>query len=106
MPLADVTPDEEAKTRAALNKRAKLQVVLDEEAEIQVAWDEEAEIQAARDEEDEIWSALDEGEIQATLGMDNEFLGPWFAWGPWCLPGIFSTINNVYACVYIIYVIF
>jgi len=27
-------------------------------------------------------------------------------WGPWRLPGIFGTINNAYACVYMIFVIF
>ena len=28
------------------------------------------------------------------------------AWGPWRLPGVFGTINNAYACVYMIFVIF
>jgi amino acid transporter len=27
-------------------------------------------------------------------------------WGPWCLPGVFGIINNAYACVYMIFVIF
>ncbi|KAF2774303.1 amino acid transporter [Teratosphaeria nubilosa] len=27
-------------------------------------------------------------------------------WGPWHLPGIFGTINNIYACCYMIFVIF
>lgn len=29
-----------------------------------------------------------------------------FVWGPWHIPGILGTINNVYACVYMIFVIF
>jgi choline transport protein len=29
-----------------------------------------------------------------------------FVWGPWCLPGVFGTINNAYACVYMIFIIF
>lgn len=28
------------------------------------------------------------------------------SWGPWKLPGIIGTINNAYACVYMIFVIF
>lgn len=27
-------------------------------------------------------------------------------WGPWRLPGIFGTINNIYACCYMVFVIF
>jgi choline transport protein len=104
-------------TRAAPDKGAEIQVVPDKEAEIQAARDKGAEIQAvpaeedetrsARDEEDGNWSDPDEGaETQATPGIDNEFPGPRFVWGPWRLPGIFGTINNAYACVYMIYVIF
>jgi choline transport protein len=29
-----------------------------------------------------------------------------FVWGPWCLPGVFGTINNAYACIYMIFVLF
>lgn len=29
-----------------------------------------------------------------------------FVWGPWRIPGILGTINNCYACVYMIFVIF
>ena len=36
-----------------------------------------------------------EGDVQATL-----------VWGPWKVPGIFGTINNAYACAYMIFVIF
>lgn len=87
VPLADGTRDAKAETRAAPDKVA--------------------ESQAVPHEEDETWSAPDEeAETQATLGIDNEFPGPRFVWGPWCLPGIFGTINNAYACVYMIYVIF
>jgi choline transport protein len=95
-------------TRAAPDKGAEIRVVLDEEDEIQAVPDEEDEIRSARDEEDETWSAApDEGaEAQATPGTDNEFPGPRLVWGPWCLPGIFGTINNAYACGYMTYVIF
>jgi choline transport protein len=97
VPLVDGTPDEEA----------EIQAVRNEEAEIQAARDKGAEIQAVPAEEDETWSSPDEGaETQATPGIDNEFPGPRFVWGPWRLPGIFGTINNAYACVYMIYVIF
>jgi choline transport protein len=46
-------------------------------------------------------------QTQATPDTDNEF-GPEspLVWGPWRLPGVFGTINNAYACVYMIYVIF
>lgn len=27
-------------------------------------------------------------------------------WGPWHLPGIFGIVNNIYACLYMIFVIF
>jgi choline transport protein len=27
-------------------------------------------------------------------------------WGPWSIPGIFGIINNIYACVYMVFVIF
>jgi choline transport protein len=29
-----------------------------------------------------------------------------FVWGPWSIPGVLGTINNMYACVYMIFVIF
>ena len=40
------------------------------------------------------------------LNTDNESTEPPLTWGPWRLPGLFGTINNAYACVYMIYVIF
>ena len=36
----------------------------------------------------------------------SEVAEPKLAWGPWHLPGIFGTMNNTYACVYIIFVLF
>jgi amino acid transporter len=45
-------------------------------------------------------------EIQATLDIDNEFSESRLAWGPFRLPGVFGIINNAYACVYMIFVIF
>jgi amino acid transporter len=45
-------------------------------------------------------------EIQATLDIDNEFSESRLFWGPWRLPGVFGIINNAYACVYMIFVIF
>lgn len=36
----------------------------------------------------------------------NDVLQPRLVWGPWRVPGIWGTINNAFACVYIIFVIF
>jgi len=59
----------------------------------------------------EQWALADETldrnpEIQATLDIDNEFSELRLVWGPWRLPGVFGIINNAYACVYMIFVIF
>jgi amino acid transporter len=45
-------------------------------------------------------------QTQPTPDIDNEF-GPEspLVWGPWRLPPVLGTINNAYACVYMIYVI-
>jgi len=40
------------------------------------------------------------------LDIDNEVSEPRLAWGPWSLLGVFGIINNAYACVYMIFVIF
>jgi len=102
-----VVPDEEAEIQTARDKGAEIQAVPEEVDEIQAVPDEEDETQSAPDEEDGTWSAPDdEDETQATRDIDNGSPGPPFVWGPWCLPGIFGTINNAYACVYMIYVIF
>lgn len=31
---------------------------------------------------------------------------PRLMWGPWRIPGVFGVINNVYACVYTVFVLF
>ena len=36
----------------------------------------------------------------------GEVSEPQLAWGPWHLPGIFGVINNIYACIYIVFVLF
>ena len=38
---------------------------------------------------------VEEGHVEASL-----------VWGPWKVPGVFGTINNAYACAYMIFVIF
>jgi amino acid transporter len=43
---------------------------------------------------------------ELTLGDLDEEDNPQLVWGPWHLPGIFGIINNAYACVYAVYVIF
>ncbi|KAI9869031.1 MAG: hypothetical protein M1813_002854 [Trichoglossum hirsutum] len=67
--------------------------------------DEMAEIQAVPDENSN--NRLDPSgpnqTTQVTQGIGND--SP-LVWGPWYLPGIFGTINNAYACVYMIYAIF
>jgi amino acid transporter len=100
-------PDEGAEIQVVLSEKAETQVVLNENAEIRTAQDRVAESQAVRQEEDDTWSVSDEeSQRQATPGIDDEFAGLRFGWGPWRVKGIFGTINNVYACVYMIYVIF
>lgn len=37
---------------------------------------------------------------------DNYVVQPRLVWGPWRIRGIWGTINNAFACVYIIFVIF
>lgn len=36
----------------------------------------------------------------------SEVAQPQLAWGPWHLPGMFGVINNIYACIYIVFVLF
>lgn len=36
----------------------------------------------------------------------NEVVQPILVWGPWRVPGLLGTINNAFACVYIVFVIF
>ncbi|KAI4227537.1 MAG: hypothetical protein LQ349_006694 [Xanthoria aureola] len=47
----------------------------------------------------------------STHGMSNEdpkqpTAQPLLVWGPWRVPGIFGTVNNAFACVYIVFVLF
>lgn len=37
---------------------------------------------------------------------DNYVIQPRLVWGPWRIRGIWGTINNAFACIYIIFVIF
>lgn len=37
---------------------------------------------------------------------EDEVVQPPLVWGPWRIPGILGTINNAFACVYILFVIF
>ncbi|KAI9849537.1 MAG: hypothetical protein M1837_004157 [Sclerophora amabilis] len=37
---------------------------------------------------------------------DDDVIHPPLVWGPWRIPGMLGTINNAFACVYIVFVIF
>ncbi|MCJ1453402.1 hypothetical protein MMC28_003749 [Mycoblastus sanguinarius] len=37
---------------------------------------------------------------------DDEIVQPPLAWGPWRIPGLWGTVNNAFACVYIVFVIY
>lgn len=45
------------------------------------------------------------GDLQTTPEVDSPTEGR-LVWGPWKMPGIFGIINNAYACMYMIFVIF
>lgn len=45
------------------------------------------------------------GDLHAVEGL-TELVQGRFVWGPWSVPGVLGTINNMYACVYMIFVIF
>ena len=47
----------------------------------------------------------DKGEINGSPDANSEVEGR-LVWGPWKMPGILGTINNAYACVYMVFVIF
>jgi choline transport protein len=52
-----------------------------------------------------------ENSLQVIDGADQTIddptvVQPQLAWGPWCIPGLLGCINNVYACVYILFVLF
>lgn len=44
--------------------------------------------------------------LSAESPDDDEVVQPPLAWGPWRVPGILGTLNNAYACVYILFVLF
>jgi choline transport protein len=55
--------------------------------------------------------AADDTEKEDDVGRDElppsaDPIEARLVWGPWRLPGIFGTINNIYACTYMIFVIF
>ena len=35
-----------------------------------------------------------------------EIVQPQLVWGPWRLPGVLGLVNNIYACLYTIFVLF
>ncbi|KAJ5658284.1 uncharacterized protein N7484_001933 [Penicillium longicatenatum] len=43
---------------------------------------------------------------EATRPMEFEIAQAPLIWGPWKVPGILGTINNAYACVYMLFVVF
>lgn len=45
------------------------------------------------------------GEVQPVAGL-TELVQGRFVWGPWSVPGLWGTVNNAYACVYMVFVIF
>ncbi|KAH8809392.1 amino acid/polyamine transporter I [Xylogone sp. PMI_703] len=49
-------------------------------------------------------SATDEE--KSTTGNEIEIALPPLNWGPWYIPGWLGTLNNAYACVYMVFVIF
>jgi choline transport protein len=44
-------------------------------------------------------------DAQPVAGL-TELVQGRFVWGPWHIPGIWGTINNTYACLYMVFVIF
>jgi choline transport protein len=48
---------------------------------------------------------IDEKPTTQAIGDMPEIQGK-LVWGPWHIPGLLGTINNAYACVYMIFVIF
>ncbi|KAJ5180521.1 hypothetical protein N7492_003731 [Penicillium capsulatum] len=45
-------------------------------------------------------------EGKATRPLEFEIAQAPLIWGPWTVPGVWGTINNAYACVYMLFVIF
>ena len=57
------------------------------------------------DDEDTSASAFPTG-LSAQSPGDDEVVQPPLVWGPWRVPGLLGTLNNAYACVYILFVLF
>ncbi|KAL8704097.1 MAG: hypothetical protein Q9201_002731 [Fulgogasparrea decipioides] len=55
------------------------------------------------DEENDV-NRMTNSEGSEDLGV--EVAQPELRWGPWCIPGAWGVVNNVYACVYILFVLF
>lgn len=52
-------------------------------------------------------SAIKSHEKDDSNGRDDNYvIQPRLVWGPWRIPGIWGTMNNAFACIYIIFVIF
>ena len=52
-------------------------------------------------------SSVNELAANPTLeSSDAEVVQSQLAWGPWRIPGLFGIINNTYACLYILFVLF
>ena len=41
-----------------------------------------------------------------TSDTDDEVVQPELSWGPWRVPGLLGTLNNAYACIYTVFVMF
>ena len=62
---------------------------------------------SSRDDADNLTSASAfPTRLSAESPGDDEVVQPPLIWGPWRVPGILGTLNNAYACVYILFVLF
>jgi choline transport protein len=62
--------------------------------------DSEKRTESATDEK-----TADVQQVEPVAGL-TELVQGRFVWGPWHIPGIWGTINNAYACTYMVFVIF
>ncbi len=60
---------------------------------------------SSRDDEGTSSTPLPNGSSAENSSAD-EVVQPELSWGPWRVPGILGTINNAYACVYTVFVMF
>jgi choline transport protein len=47
-----------------------------------------------------------EMDLDPSSGLKEVLIQPPLSWGPWRLPPLLGTLNNIYACVYILFVLF